>query len=221
MRSQRQDFGQISSTQGSPHSIRPASGMTVKSDTTRNSRYATTSDPSHSNLSFHLHHRHSSESFHFPRPPDEEIEILFEKVKQTRGDPKGLDKFTIDQKWELVKNDEQIRWKEHRIGEQSRKLHETGQSLLPQSPEWFIQKLMNRTITPKQASDLMVCLRSKEVRWAHFPSGCSALRIDHSQSWFQEFIALRGTSVLAQTLQNVSRKGSSRYNFSVSCLKNF
>jgi hypothetical protein len=45
----------------------------------------------------------------------------------------------------------------------------------------------------------------------HFPSACSAICIDHSQSWFQEFIALRGTSVLAQTLQNLSRSGSSRY----------
>jgi cytokinesis protein len=162
MRNQGQDFGQISSTQGSPRSVRPSSGMTIKSDTSRNStKYA---DPSHSHLPFHLHHRQTSEPFHFPRPKNEEIEILFEKVKQTRGDPKGLDKFTIDQKWELVKNDEQIRWNEQRIGEQSRKLHETGQSLLPQSPEWYIHKFMNRTITAKQASDLLVCLRSKEVR---------------------------------------------------------
>lgn len=164
MRSQRQDFGQISSTQGSPRSNRPSSGVTVKSDTTRNSKYTTSSDPPHSHLSFNLHHHQSSESFHFPRPPDDEIEILFEKVKQTRGDPKGLDKFTIGQKWELVKNDEQIRWNEQRIGEQSRKFQESGQSFPPQSPEWFIQKLMNRTITPKQASDLLVCLRSKELR---------------------------------------------------------
>ena len=161
MRSHGQDFGQISSTQGSPRSVRPSSGMTVKSDTTRNSKF---SDPSHAHLPFHLHYRQTSEPFHFPRPKDAEIEILFEKVKQTRGDPKGLEKFTIDQKWELVKNDEQIRWNEQRIGEQSRKPHETGQSLLPQSPEWFIQKFMNRTITAKQASDLLVCLRSKEVR---------------------------------------------------------
>lgn len=162
MRSQGHDFGQISSSQGS----RPSSGMTVKSDTTRNSKLATSSDPSQSHLPFHLHHRQSSELFHFPRPPNEEIELLFENVKQTRGDPKGLDKFTIDQKWELVKNDEQIRWKEQRIGEQSRKLQEAGQSLLPHSPEWFIHKLMNRTITPKQASDLLVSLRSKAVRCA-------------------------------------------------------
>jgi len=161
MRSQGHDFGQMSSIHGSPRSIRPSSGMTVKSDTTRNSK---SSDPSYSHLHFHRHHRQNSESFHFPRPNDAEIEILFEKVKQTRGDPKGLDKFTIDQKWELVKNDEQIRWTEQRIGEQTRKPHETGQALLPQSPEWFIQKFMNRTISPKQASDLLVCLRSKEVR---------------------------------------------------------
>lgn len=34
-----------------------------------------------------------------------------------------------------------------------------------------------------------------------------------AQSWFQEFISLRGTAVLAQTLQNISRSGQSRYGF--------
>lgn len=37
---------------------------------------------------------------------------------------------------------------------------------------------------------------------------------DHSCSWFQQFVEIRGTSVLAQTLNHLSRKGSSRYGSS-------
>jgi len=166
MRSHGQDFGQISS-QENPAPPRPTSGMTVKSDTTRHSRYTqsfSSSDSApHTHHPFSLHLRQASESFSFPRPPDDEIEVLFEKVRQTRGDPKGFTDLSMDQKWELVKNDEQIRWVEQRKREQSRKHHESGQPIMPETPEWYIQKFISRTITAKQASDLQVCLRSKEM----------------------------------------------------------
>jgi hypothetical protein len=32
-------------------------------------------------------------------------------------------------------------------------------------------------------------------------------------SWFRHFVAIQGTSVLAQTLTHISRKGNSRYIF--------
>ena len=175
-RSQNMDFGQNTSQGYSPSTMRPTSGMTSRSETTRNSRYASSVTSSetgshHSHNPFH-HHRHDSESFNFPRPEnDDDIEVLFDKVMRTRGDPKGTaDNLSIEQKWELVRNDERIRWKEQKQrGEQSRKQQETGQvaAVIQDSPQWYIQKFMDRTITPKQAGSLLVSLRSKELRYGH------------------------------------------------------
>ncbi len=169
-RGQSQDFGQFpypSQRQSSP-STRPSSGTTLRSEANRHSKYAAslTSSDGSSQIPFHVHQRQASESFHFPRPPtDEEVEILFEKVKLNRGDPKGFtSNLTIDQKWELVRSDEQMRWIEQKRGQQSRKPNEPGQQIPLESPQWYIQKFMDGTITPKQASGLNVCLRSKEMR---------------------------------------------------------
>ncbi|GAW01955.1 cytokinesis protein sepa (fh1 2 protein) [Lentinula edodes] len=131
--------------------------------------------------------------FELPRPTDDEIEALFEQVKLTRGvDDLNL---PVEQKWNLVKSDLHIRWKEEKTrDEQAKRQIETGQSsaIIVDTPEWYVRKFLDKTITPKQASSLQVSLRSKEV------------------SWFHHFIEIQGTSVLAQTLNHISRKGSSR-----------
>ncbi|KAI0695404.1 hypothetical protein C8T65DRAFT_698692, partial [Cerioporus squamosus] len=86
---------------------------------------------------------------------------------------RGLDDIphlSIDQKWHIVYNDEQMRWgEERRREEQARRQTDSGQAAAPFSegtPEWYIKKFMDRTITPKQASSLQVSLRSKEMRHA-------------------------------------------------------
>lgn len=169
-RSQSQDFGQFPAplhVQSSPLA-RPSSGTTLRSEANRYSKYAAslTSSDGSPHIPLHMHQRQASESFHFPRPPtDEEVEVLFEKVKLNRGDPKGFtSNLNIDQKWELVRSDEHMRWIEQKRGQHSRKQNEPGQQIPHESPQWYIQKFMDRTITPKQASSLNVCLRSKEMR---------------------------------------------------------
>jgi cytokinesis protein len=116
----------------------------------------------------HLYHqaKHGSETFHFPRPEDDEtIEELFKQVVRTRelGD---LNNMTIEQKWQLVFSDEQLRWKEQlQREEQERKQAEKGQALaiVEGSPQWYIKKFLDRTITPKQAQSLMVSLRGNQM----------------------------------------------------------
>ncbi|PPQ66836.1 hypothetical protein CVT26_009615, partial [Gymnopilus dilepis] len=199
--SQQTDFNQYPSLP-SLSTRRPNSSATLanRSDLNRGSKYAASLASSeagshHSHLSQFYHRHHASESFHFPRPEnDEEIEAMFENVKLTR-DLGDIPDLSIDQKWQMVYNDECIRWKEDKQREeQSKRQSETGQpaTMIPETPQWYIRKFLDKTITPKQASSLLVCLRSKEVKW------------------FQEFISLRGASVLAQTLQHISRKGPSR-----------
>ena len=167
------DFGQYPVSQPYNSFARPTSAVSSRSDINRNSKYtASLASPegnghqSHVSQFYHRHHR--SEIFQFPRPDtDEEIELLFENVKRTR-DIAVLPNLSVDQKWSMVYNDMQIRWKdEKQREEQSRKQNETGQSgaILTESPEWYIKRFLDKTITAKQAGSLLVSLRSKELRY--------------------------------------------------------
>ena len=114
------------------------------------------------------------DEFAFPRPEnDEEIEMLFENIMRMRG-LDDIPHLSIDQKWHIVYNDEQMRWEEERRREgHARRHNEGGQpsaSFTEGTPEWYIKRFMDRTITPKQASSLQVSLRSKEMRFVHLSS---------------------------------------------------
>lgn len=116
---------------------------------------------------YHPHRPHNEAAFDFPRPDtDEEIEALFDNVRRTRalGEMPNL---SIEQKWHMVYNDWQIRWKEEKTrAEQTKRQTEYGQSnaVVRESPEWYIRKFLDKTITAKQAGSLLVSLRSKELR---------------------------------------------------------
>lgn len=103
------------------------------------------------------------DDFNFPRPDDDgEIEALFENIVRTR-DLGKLPPLTIDQKWHMVESDERIRWRDEKtkakkVPEQSRPGgFEEG------SPEWYLTKFLENSITPKGASGLLVSLRGHEV----------------------------------------------------------
>jgi cytokinesis protein len=175
------DFGQIppvpTSSNHIPPSpstaIRPTSTITTRSENNRESKYATSiispeSQPHLSHLSHYYHNRQGNQDdFIFLRPDnDEDIEALFNNVKRTRdlGEMPGL---STDQKWHMVYSDEHIRWKEERTrDEQSKKQTELGQpaTIVDGTPEWYIKKFLDKTITPKQAGSLLISLRSREMR---------------------------------------------------------
>lgn len=163
----------------SSSNMRPVSAVTSRSDgNSRGSRYASSltlgsGDGSHSHfphLSQHFYHqsRHGNQDdFNFPRPDnDDDIEILFENVKRTRGIGE-MPNLSIEQKWHMVYNDEHIRWEEERKRDgQAKKQNETGQpaAIVENTPEWYIKKFLDKTISAKQAGSLLVSLRSKEMR---------------------------------------------------------
>ena len=152
-------------------SSRPMSTITSNGgDDRRSSRHVPTLssfDSRHSHLSHissHMSRFSDREEFVFPRPPDEEIEALFENIRRDRG--LGDLALSMDQKWNIVHSDEQIRWKEDRQKEeQARKQSEsrTPVQLIEQTPEWYLRKFWDATITSKQAGGLLVSLRGKEV----------------------------------------------------------
>ena len=169
------DFGQYPVPQlyNSFATVRPTSAVSSRSDINRNSKYtpslASPEGNPHQSQFYHRHH--NSENFQFPRPEtEEEIDLLFENVKRTR-DVAVLPNLSVDQKWSMVYNDMQIRWKdEKQREEQSRKQNESGQSgaILTESPEWYIKRFLDKTVTAKQAGSLLVSLRSKELRYESF-----------------------------------------------------
>ena len=104
------------------------------------------------------------EGFHFPRPQNpENIEAMFGEV-QSRLEVDGS-RLGLEQKWLLVYNDAQIRWKEERTRqEQQRKSAAQGSSAQPvyikDTPEWYLKKFLDQTITAKNVGRLTVSLRT-------------------------------------------------------------
>lgn len=151
-----------------PTTRRPASGMTTRSD--RTSRYAPSFASSQDSPSHHLSHAFDLRGmggFHFPRPEnDEEIEAMFEEIKETR-DVSGSN-MTLDQKWTMVHNAAQLKWDEERKRATQRRIGGEPNGGGPQAagegtPHWYIMKFLDKTITAKQAQGLTVSLRSREI----------------------------------------------------------
>jgi cytokinesis protein len=133
------------------------------------SRFSTSTAHSdnHSIHLSHIFHKPHTDEFCFPRPEkDEDIEALFARVAQQRDLP-SVDNLSINQKWGIVYAAEQVRWQEERSrGEQARKQGDAGQAILSGegSPEWYIRKFLDGTITAKQVSSVWVSLRGHETR---------------------------------------------------------
>lgn len=116
---------------------------------------------------FH-HNKGPLDEFEFERPADDVVEALFEQVRLKR-DLGELPSLSVDQKWQIVYNDEQLRWKEEKVREAATKKQvDSGQhqnAFLKDSPEWYLKKFLDQTITPKQAASLLVSLRTGTVRY--------------------------------------------------------
>ena len=102
------------------------------------------------------------DNFNFPRPDDDEIEAMFQNVVKTR-DLTNLPPLTIEQKWNIVESDERLRRKEETVREeQTQKIFEQNRTgvIEERSPEWYLKKFMEGSITPKDASSLLVSLKT-------------------------------------------------------------
>lgn len=78
------------------------------------------------------------------------------------------DKLDLETKWKLVYNHEQIQWQEERRNAtQAKRATMQGQlpstSLSKDSPEWYLKKFVDQTITSKQCVSLVVSLRTLPV----------------------------------------------------------
>ncbi len=157
-------------------STRPPSATTLRSEGSQRDWVAKYAASIHS--PFHvfgaehhlpqLHPAHSSDEFHFPRPEDPaDIEAYFARVKATRSMPDSYNP-DIEQKWMIVHNHEQLRWQEEKqklaqVKRQTAQGHNPAGVYAKDTPEWYLKKFMDMTITSKQVTGLSVSLRTLPI----------------------------------------------------------
>ena len=149
--------------------------------------------------------------FNLPRPENpQEIEHMFERVRQERdiGDATNM---TLEQKWGIVHAHELDRWKRDTQIRKSAAMG-NGQPLIPKdTPEWYMKKFMDQTITAKHVGSLTVSLRTLPIESVHFRRAVMRKLLTYCFSWMHHFVALQGIQVVARALKNISMKGSLRY----------
>ena len=144
----------------------------------RSSRYApsvsSTSDQSHhshhlSNIFPTLAGQSNPEEFAFERPADNAaVDALFERVRISRN-LEGVGNLSTEQKWLLVQSNEQQMWREEKqrlahakkvasAGSQAPNVYAQG------TPEWYLKKFMDLTVTHKHVASLAVSLRTFEIK---------------------------------------------------------
>jgi len=151
--------------------------------------------PSIATFSSNIASSRLSEEFHFPRPNDAEVDELFQRLLQTRNleeIPSGTTmssrnsatsqiniaktaaSLSTDIKWQMIEADARTR---HDAAKEVRRKEEemirsgkvakrgTASAVMKNSPEWFLKKVMDGTITTAHISTLTVSLRSQPLEW--------------------------------------------------------
>ncbi|KAF2428043.1 hypothetical protein EJ08DRAFT_651133 [Tothia fuscella] len=120
------------------------------------------------------------EGFTLQRPVDDQlIEDAFHALMIKRGwkslpeqARRQMEAYSISKKWTLVHQDRLTEWQ----GEQKRRHQsrygpiEAGGNIFDRaneegSPEWYVRKVMDNSITPKQLQSLSVSLRTQPIGW--------------------------------------------------------
>lgn len=147
------------------------------------SRFSKRSDwPAHQPTGFSSTSSFAPQGFHLPQPEsDEVIEQQFIELMHKRGwqnlpeqARRQMLAYAPSKKWTLVHQDKLTEWQ----GEQKRKQHNRqtygtadggvgiiGRSDEEGSPEWYVRKVMDDSITAKQLGSLSVSLRTQPIDW--------------------------------------------------------
>ena len=114
----------------------------------------------------------SPQEFNLPRPNDERIiEQLFHELMIKRGwtnlkesARRQIQAYPADKKWTLVYQDKLTEWQAE---QKKRAQGNSGQAgaQLEGSPEWFVKKVLEGSITTKQLQSLSVSLRTQPIRY--------------------------------------------------------
>ncbi|KAH8821478.1 hypothetical protein F5884DRAFT_88936 [Xylogone sp. PMI_703] len=151
--------------------------------------------------------QHSADGFYLPKPADDQqIEIMFSALMQKRGwhnlpeqAKRQMMAYPPAKKWTLVHQDRLTEFQ----GEQKRKhnnrnsvshgQYSNAMEMLANAeeegtPEWFVKKVMDNSITPKQLQSLAVSLRTQPI------------------GWVKTFVECQGQVALTNVLGKINRK---------------
>ena len=161
--------------------------------------------PGQSSSSFNPSAYFSPDGFHFPRPSDDRvIEQQFVDMMNKRNfqampeqAKRQMLAYPASKKWQLVHQDKMMEWQ----GEQKRRNAarntvmsiDGAQGIMSKadeegSPEWYVRRVMNDTITAKQLGSLSVSLRTQPI------------------SWVKAFVEAQGQVALTNVLGKINRK---------------
>ena len=182
------------------------------SSTTRNSVLSITpsvADPIPSPMSFQ-----SAEGFTLERPRDDRVvEAMFYELMEKRGymnlpeqAKRQMMAYAPSKKWVMVHQDKLADFQ----AEQKRRVaaQAQGRDLDEDSPEWYVKKIMDGTISAKQLGSLSVSLRTQPIRYARHLGIC-VLKVTNEfrflwYSWVKEFIEAQGQVALTTVLRGIN-----------------
>jgi len=159
--------------------------------------------PAHQPSAFSSTTSFSPAGFHLPRPKDDaEIEQLFIELMHKRGwqnlpeqARRQMLAYAPAKKWTLVHQDKLTEWQGEQKRRQTRNTHaQDGIPVAPNeegTPEWYVKKIIDDTITGKQLQSLSVSLRTQPI------------------SWVRTFIEAQGQVALTNVLMKINRRQAS------------
>ncbi|KAI9785266.1 MAG: hypothetical protein M1816_000452 [Peltula sp. TS41687] len=203
----------IFSSSNSSHTAIPQSHIDNHALSPAISRSSIASRQSQHNHGFFSYHHPSgfsstgtlhNEGFSLPRPSDEVIEQQFLALMQKRGSQnipeqarRQMLAYPASKKWTLIYQDKLTEWQ----GEQKRRTHArqtvvgsdgqwTAMARADEegSPEWYVKRVMNDSISAKQLSSLSVSLRTQPI------------------SWVKSFVEAQGQVALTNVLAKIGRR---------------
>ncbi|KAL7271000.1 hypothetical protein RUND412_006268 [Rhizina undulata] len=137
----------------------------------------------------------SPDGFNLERPRDDRVvETMFYDLMLKRGymnlpEPakRQMMAYPANKKWVMVHQDKLADWQ----AEQKRRaaVHAQGRDPDEDSPEWYVKKIMDGTISAKQLGSLSVSLRTQPI------------------SWVKEFIEAQGQLALTTVLRTINNHG--------------
>jgi cytokinesis protein len=145
----------------------------------------------------------AQQTFSIQRPPDHVIEKEFMNLMVKRGwkslpeqARRQMEAYKIDKKWTLVYQDKLAEFKHDEKKRQTQRVTYVGgarEDILMRaeeegSPEWYVKKVMDNSITIKQMSSLEISLRTQPI------------------AWVRTFIEAQGQIALTNVLSKINRR---------------
>lgn len=177
----------------------PGSLLPTAASTPRDSHrhYLNNASPSSSTASF------GQNTLSIQRPPDHIVEKEFMNLMVKRGwkslpeqARRQMEAYKIDKKWTLVYQDKLAEYKHEEKKRQTQRITYGGvgnPDILMRaeeegSPEWYVKKVMDNSITIKQMSSLEISLRTQPI------------------AWVRGFIEAQGQIALTNVLAKINRR---------------